>query len=134
MYDRGLGVLEKYGLTAKTVTRGRGSLICEDEQDIRLRYLDPKTQRPTGKATAATPPVDNSFQGSYELKWIRKTIMVEPANGYTVNDIYHHLYLAIREGVPFPIKTEEALDVVRTTEKIKRQNPAFRQKMDEFGK
>ncbi len=112
----------------------RGSLICEDEQDIRLRYLDPKTQRPTGKATAATPPVDNSFQGSYELKWIRKTIMVEPANGYTVNDIYHHLYLAIREGVPFPIKTEEALDVVRTTEKIKRQNPAFRQKMDEFGK
>lgn len=60
--------------------------------------------------------------------------MVEPANGYTVNDIYHHLYLAIREGVPFPIKTEEALDVVRTTEKIKRQNPAFRQKMDEFGK
>ena len=36
MYDRGLGVLEKYGLTAKTVTRGRGSLICETEQGPKL--------------------------------------------------------------------------------------------------
>ena len=36
MYDRGLGVLEKYGLTAKTVARGRGSLICETEQGPKL--------------------------------------------------------------------------------------------------
>ena len=59
--------------------------------------------------------------------------MVEPANKATVNDIYHHVYLALREGVPFPIKAQEALDVVRTTEKIKLQNPAFKVKADEFG-
>ncbi len=34
MYDRGLGVLEKYGLTAKTVMRGRGALICETERGL----------------------------------------------------------------------------------------------------
>lgn len=36
MYDRGLGVLEKYGLTAGNVTRGRGSLICETQQGLKL--------------------------------------------------------------------------------------------------
>lgn len=34
MYDRGLGVLEKYGLTAKTVMRGRGALVCETERGL----------------------------------------------------------------------------------------------------
>ena len=32
MYDRGLGVLEQYGLTAETVLRGRGALICQTEE------------------------------------------------------------------------------------------------------
>lgn len=32
MYDRGLGVLEQYGLTAETVLRGRGALICQTEK------------------------------------------------------------------------------------------------------
>lgn len=35
MYDRGLGVLEQYGLTAKTVIRGRGALICETEEGLK---------------------------------------------------------------------------------------------------
>lgn len=103
----------------------RGALICEDEQDIRLRYLSSDSARPARRASEATPPADGSFQGNEKQKWIRKTIMVEPSNGYTVNDIYHHLYLALREGVPFPVKPEEALEVARTIEKIKRQNPAF---------
>lgn len=111
----------------------RGTLICEDEQDIRLKYLAPEFQRPTHPATKDTPPLTGGFGGTAQPKWIRKTIMVEPANKATVNDIYHHVYLALREGVPFPIKTQEALDVVRTTEKIKLQNPAFKVKADEFG-
>ena len=32
MYDRGLGVVEQYGLTAETVLRGRGALICQTEK------------------------------------------------------------------------------------------------------
>ena len=112
----------------------RGSLICEDEQDIRLRYLAPESSRPEVKATDATPPLDGAFGSVPSQKWIRKTIMVEPENQRTVNDIYHHLYLAIRENVPFPVTAEETFAVVRATEKIKLQNPAFRQKLDEFGK
>ena len=60
--------------------------------------------------------------------------MVEPANNATVNDIYHELYLTLREGKPFRIKTEEAFNVVRTTEKLKLLNPSFKPKKDEFGK
>lgn len=111
----------------------RGTLICEDEQDIKLKYLAPEFQRPAHAASKETPPLNGSFGGTAQPKWIRKTIMVEPSNKATVNDIYHHLYLALREGVPFPIKPEEALEVVRTTEKIKLQNPAFKLKADEFG-
>jgi hypothetical protein len=51
--------------------------------------------------------------------------MVEPENGATVTDIYKHLYATIREGVEFPVKLEEAIEVVRVTNAVKRQNPAF---------
>ena len=112
----------------------RGTLICEDEQDIRLKYLAPDFKRPKNKASKGLPPLSGGFGGSAQPKWIRKTIMVEPANNATVNDIYHELYLTLREGKPFRIKTEEAFNVVRTTEKLKLLNPSFKPKKDEFGK
>lgn len=36
LYDRGLGVLDQYGLTAKSVMRGRGALICDTEQGLKI--------------------------------------------------------------------------------------------------
>lgn len=112
----------------------RGSLICEDEQDIRLRYLAPESSRPSGEASGVTPPWDGGFGSQPKQKWIRKTIMVEPASGFSIDSIYHQLYLTLREGMPFPIRNEEAFAVVKATEKIKRMNPEFRQKFDEFEK
>ena len=111
----------------------RGSLTSEDEQDIKLKYLDPKMKMPASKASAETPPRRN-YGGVIQPKWIRKTIMTEPANGLTVTDIYHVLYQTIREGKPYPIKPEEAFQVVRVTEAVKKQNPAYKIKEDEFGK
>ena len=103
----------------------RGSLICEDEQDIKLKYLHPDFKIPNTPAIDATPPRKNSWTSAKAPVWVRKTIMVEPENGATINDIYKHLYLAIREGVPFPVKLEEAIEVVRVTNEVKRQNPRF---------
>ncbi len=34
MYDRGLSVLEQYGLTAKNSYRGRGALLCQTEKGL----------------------------------------------------------------------------------------------------
>ena len=36
MYDRGLSVLEQYGLEAGAVYRGRGALICETQEGLVL--------------------------------------------------------------------------------------------------
>lgn len=36
MYDRGLSVLEQYGLESKSVHRGRGSLICDTDKGLVL--------------------------------------------------------------------------------------------------
>lgn len=36
MYDRGLSVLEQYGLTAKSSYRGRGALLCQTEKGLLL--------------------------------------------------------------------------------------------------
>lgn len=36
MYDRGLGVLEQYGIEAKTTVRGRGALICETDSGLKI--------------------------------------------------------------------------------------------------
>ena len=36
MYDRGLSVLEQYGLEAGAVYRGRGALICRTEEGLVL--------------------------------------------------------------------------------------------------
>ena len=36
MYNRGLGVLSQYGLTANSVTRGRNALICNTEQGLKI--------------------------------------------------------------------------------------------------
>lgn len=117
-----------------TIYGVRGSLVSEDELDIKLKYLDPKMKMPVGKAHPETPPVNASFGGAVTPKWIRKTIMTEPANGLDLDDIYHVLYLAIRDGKPYPIKPEEAFEVVRVAETVKKQNPAYRIKEDEFGK
>ena len=112
----------------------RGSLVSEDEQDIKLKYLNPRMKIPTTPAHAETPPMNGNFGGSIEPEWIRKTIMTEPANGFNVNVIYQLLYQSIREGKPYPILPEEAFEVVRVAAMVKQQNPAFRIHPDEFGK
>ena len=103
----------------------RGTLICDDEQDIKLKYLKPEFKWPSSPARDTTPPRVNSWFSENTPEWIRKTIMVEPANGACMNDIYGHIYNAIRKGIPFPVKPEESFEIVRWTEKIKKQNPSF---------
>ena len=113
----------------------RGTLICEDEQDIKLKYLDPKQKLPKrGTSSPATPAINGGFGGSFQSKWIRKTIMVEPSNGANCGKIYHDVFMAIRHQAPYPVTFEQAAEVVRWTEQVKRQNPAFKLKPDVFGK
>ena len=103
----------------------RGALVCPDEQDIKLKYLAPGQEFPEAEAHPGTPGFGWDFGQASRLRWRRETIMVEPKENCTQQDIYRYLYAAIRDGVPFPIKMEEALEVVRVTEMI-RQRAAVR--------
>jgi len=98
----------------------KGSLVCQDEQDIVLKYLDPKQKLAEGRARPETPPLSGPFGNSEVLKWVRKTIMTEPANGFDGSEIYPSLYDAIRNGKPFPITVEEACQVLDVTFAVKK--------------
>ncbi len=112
----------------------RGTLICEDEQDIQLTYLDPAFQPPErGTADPGTPPLGGGFGGNTPPAWIRETIMVKPANKADLRALHYAVFETIRNKKPYPISLEEAIEVVRWTEQVKRQNPAFALAPDVYG-
>lgn len=97
----------------------RGALISPDEQDFVLKYLEPDQTFAPESADAGTPDIFGRYGNAENLRWRRKTIMVEPANQANVTDIYGHVYAAMREGKPFPVRPEEALQVAEVTLKVK---------------
>ena len=48
---------------------------------------------------------------------------MKPENGAFMGDIYARVYKAIREGVPYPVRLEEALAVIRTTARLRAMTP-----------
>lgn len=112
-----------------TIYGDRGTLIYEqDQKNIHLKYLDPQFRWPEAAADAETPVVGKALCADQELPWIEETRKVEPETSMWDQveiEIALHLYLAIRENIPFPIKNSEALEVVRVTEIVKKQNPQF---------
>ena len=76
---------------------------------------------PEAEARPGNPGFGWDFGQASRLRWRRETIMVEPKENCTQQDIYRYLYAAIRDGVPFPVKMEEALEVVRVTEMIRQR-------------
>ena len=97
----------------------RGSLVAYDEKELHLKYLDVEKCSPDPVATGATPAQEASYGDNSGLVWIEETIPVAPALAVTPASIYKFIYLAIREGQPFPVTNEEAFENVRVTELIR---------------
>jgi scyllo-inositol 2-dehydrogenase (NADP+) len=112
-----------------TICGDRGSLVYDQAQrEIRLKYLDSRFRWPEASAAAATPALGASLAAEESLPWIEETRPVEPAANMWDQveiEIARHLFEAMRNGVPFPVKNADALEVVRITEVVKRQNPQF---------
>lgn len=104
----------------------RGTLVSRDEKELVLKYLDPAVTLPALRPHAGSPARNSGYGDPGELKWLEETIPTRPANGYDMSDIYHYLYLALRENQPFPVTLEEALEVVRVTAEVKRQSAVER--------
>lgn len=108
----------------------RGSLVFgQNQKEIRLRYLSPNFQWGSASASTDTPPAEGPWhEGADKLPWIEEVRPVTPNVNmwdYVEIELARHLHAAIRENVPFPIKNADALEVVRLTETVKQQNPAF---------
>lgn len=110
----------------------RGSLILPSGADaqIQLKYLDPAFPLEKIKADPATPAISlnkwEPYRNPETLHWIEKSIPVDLGNDDNISTIYRHVFNAIRKGIPYRVKTEEAVEVVRITEIIRNQNPSFR--------
>lgn len=112
-----------------TVYGSRGSLICDDEKHIRLRYLDPGFEFCEAAASAGSPPLNGGHWSDVDLPWRDEARTVEPHTDMWVHveiETAQHLYRTLREGVPFPIANADALEVSRIIQVVKCQNPEFR--------
>lgn len=107
----------------------KGSLILDPSMQFHLRYLDPAYPLADIKAESGTPVISGlgwqPYKNPEELHWISKDFPVAPHNDDTIETIYRHVYNAIRKGVPYRVKVEESVEVVRVTELIRKQNPHF---------
>ncbi len=112
-----------------TIIGDRGTLVYGQRQkEITLRYLDPEFCWPKGSASSNTPELGAGSYGNQDLPWIEETRPVEPAVNmweYVEDELARHLYNAIRNSIPFPVTNQDALEVVRITEIVKKQNPQF---------
>jgi len=112
-----------------TVHGDRGSLICPDEKQIQLRYIEPGFEFSEVAASPGSPPLTGGFGDEEKIAWRKETVMVEPAGSmWSLVEvaIARHLYRTLREGVPFPIANADALEVVRIIGLVKEQNPQFK--------
>jgi predicted dehydrogenase len=111
-----------------TIYGSRGSLVCEDEKHLRLRYLEPGFEFCEAAASEDSPPLSGGHWADMELPWRDETQTVQPDVNmwvYVETETARHLYRTVREGLPFPIATADALEVSRIIQVIKGQNPKF---------
>lgn len=111
-----------------TVYGNRGTLICADEKNIQLKYIDPEYTFREITASAGQPPLIGGYGSEEKFPWIEKIVKVEPGVNMWEEvelEIARHLYRTLREHVQFPVTSEQAFDVVRITELVKKQNPQF---------
>jgi predicted dehydrogenase len=99
------------------VCGAKGGLTCSGD-NITLHYLDPKHRLSVRKPKSETPGA--SFGSSDNLKWIEKTIKVNPKAKCTMDGIWDHLYDAIRKRKKFPITLDEALQVMWVVSQVKK--------------
>ena len=104
----------------------RGALSVDPtESDIKMRYIDPSYELKDYPVNEGHPG-GFSFSDNATIPWIRQTIMVKPSDNCTMNCFYKAVYDSMTGGVPFPVKAREALEVIRITEEVRRQNPDFK--------
>lgn len=96
----------------------RGSLVVPlEETTVQLKYLDPDFKFSPRHANYGNRTSFGSYGVNEDIPWIEETVPIAPANGRTkLHMMWPAIYESMVNNVPYPIKIEEGLDVVRVTE------------------
>lgn len=100
----------------------KGSLIGENNK-LMLKYLDPDVELADIKADPSTPgarPLNAHwapYGNSEVLVWKEETIELKPEDQTAV--VWDHFYEAYRNHKPYPITSDQAMEVVRVLEQAK---------------
>jgi len=99
----------------------RGSLI-DLGKTYRIRYLKPGFELPQLKADPHTP-AGARFHPGPELDFVEEEL---PWYDHPLDQTWVYLYEAVRNGADYPIKSAEAMNVMKAIEEIKRQNACMK--------
>ncbi len=98
----------------------RGSCVIEAGGKAHLRYIDPGQVLPPVVSDPGTPVQhfgkSGTFKAADEPRWIEADVEIKQ---YPLDQIWGCLYDTIREGKPFPITLEEAVEVIRVIDMAK---------------
>jgi predicted dehydrogenase len=98
---------------------GTRGALSSDEQTIRLRYLNPDVTLSQREANRQTPGT-GVYSSADVLDWVEETIPVSPSKPVDLASIWDALWSTVREGAPFPITNDEALQVMQVVSEVKR--------------
>ena len=102
------------------VRGSRGTLMSRDEKRLKLKYLAPDCPECTLPASPDNPPLEGGFGGQVAPVWVEDDLGVAPSNGDKPENIWKYLYETIRNGKPYPITIDEAVEVVRIIDQVKK--------------
>ena len=106
----------------------RGSMTS-DNFKIKMRYIDPDQVIAPVVADPGPPPMSFGKTGTFAtetpIHWITKEWEV---TGEDLTVFWDYVYDSYRLGKPYPIKDEEALEVIRVLSAVKNNTPITRMK------
>jgi len=102
------------------VRGSRGTLMSWDEKRLKLKYLAPGYPVCATPASSDNPPLEGGFGGQVNPVWVEDDLGVAPSNGDQPEKIWKYLYETICCGKPYPITIDEAVEVVRILDLVKR--------------
>lgn len=107
---------------AYVIFGSKGALTCSGDE-IRLRYLDPDHKLPRRRLIPDTPPLDVGFNYPDDLKFIEKTVKVDPEYQCQTSTIWDVLYESIRNRKKYPIELDHSLQVMKIVDAVKKGTP-----------
>ena len=93
----------------------KGSIVSEGNS-LKLKYLDPSVELKEIKADPSTPG-SGSYGNDEVLTWKEETIELSPYDKTDV--VWDYFYEAYRNNKPYPITSQQAMDVVKVLEDAK---------------